>query len=58
VPEWQAKHEARRVCKTLDGGVQCHVLVVTKGVQPNCSPSGGCGWRPIDLQTRYNLAGS
>ena len=59
VPEWQAKHEARRVCKTLAGGVQCHVLVVTKGVKPDCSPSGGsCGWRPIDLQTRYNLAGS
>ncbi len=59
VPEWQAKHEARRACKTLAGGVQCQVLIVTKGVKPNCSPSGGtCGWRPIDLQTRYNLAGS
>ncbi len=59
VPEWQAKHEARRVCKTLAGGVQCQVLVVTKGVKPDCSPSSGsCGWRPIDLQTRYNLSGS
>jgi subtilase family serine protease len=59
VPEWQAKHEARRACKTLAGGVQCHVLVVTKGVKPDCSPSGGsCGWRPIDMQTRYNLAPS
>jgi subtilase family serine protease len=59
VPEWQAKHEARRVCKALAGGAQCHVLLVTKGVKPNCSPSGGsCGWRPSDLQTRYNLSGS
>lgn len=59
VPEWQARHEARRACKLLAGGVQCDVLVVTKGVRPNCSPSGGgCGWRPIDLQTRYNLTGS
>ncbi|MGA9946434.1 MAG: S8 family serine peptidase [Candidatus Cybelea sp.] len=59
VPEWQAKHEARSVCKKLAGGVQCHVLVVTKGIRPNCSPSGGsCGWRPVDLQTRYNLTGS
>jgi subtilase family serine protease len=59
VPEWQAKHEARRVCKPLAGGAQCHVLLVTKGVNSSCSPSGGsCGWRPIDLQTRYNLSGS
>ncbi len=59
VPGWQARHEARRVCKELAGGVQCHVLVVTKGVKPDCSPSGGsCGFRPIDLETRYNLAGS
>jgi len=59
VPEWQSKHEAKRVCKVLAGGAQCHVLVVTKGVKPDCSPSGGsCGWRPIDLQTRYNLTPS
>lgn len=59
VPTWEAKHQARRVCKALAGGVQCHVLVVTKGIKPDCSPSGGsCGWRPIDLQTRYNLSGS
>jgi len=58
VPEWQAKHQARRACKPLAGGAECHVLLQT-GVKPDCSPSGGsCGWRPIDLQTRYNLAGS
>ncbi len=59
VPEWQAKHEAKRACKLLEGGAQCDVLLVTKGVRPDCSPSGGgCGWRPIDLQTRYNLTPS
>lgn len=59
VPEWQSKHEAKRVCKELAGGVQCHVLVVTKGIRPDCSPSSGnCGWRPVDLETRYNLTGS
>ena len=59
VPEWQAKHEARRVCKALAGGVQCQVLVVSKHANSSCSPSSGsCGWRPIDLQTRYNLTGS
>ncbi len=59
VPGWERRHEAKRVCKELQGGVQCHVLVVTKGIRPDCSPSGGgCGWRPIDLETRYNLSGS
>jgi subtilase family serine protease len=57
IPEWQRKHEAKRVCKDLAGGVQCQVLLVTKGVSPNCSPSGGsCGLRPVDMQTRYGLA--
>lgn len=56
VPEWQSKHEARRGCKPLPGGAECHVLIVNR-IKPNsCSPSGGsCGWRPIDLQTRYKL---
>ncbi len=59
VPEWEAKHEARHACKVLAGGAQCDVLVVTKGIKPDCSPSdGSCGWRPVDLQTRYNLSGS
>ena len=30
-----------------------------QGHKRDCSPSGGsCGWRPIDLQTVYNLSGS
>ncbi len=59
VPEWKSKHEARSACKEVPGGPECHVLVVTKGMKRDCSPSGGsCGWRPIDLQTVYNLSGS
>ncbi|MFY9738136.1 MAG: S8 family serine peptidase [Candidatus Cybelea sp.] len=59
VPEWQAKHQARRACKALAGGVQCQVLLVSKHGDSSCSPtSGNCGWRPIDLETRYNLMGS
>lgn len=59
VPEWQSKHEAKHACKMLEGGVQCHALVMTKGISPFCSPSSGsCGWRPVDLQTRYNLTPS
>ncbi|HET6275688.1 MAG TPA: S8 family serine peptidase [Candidatus Cybelea sp.] len=59
VPDWQSKHEAKRACKMLQGGVRCDVLVVTKGIKPDCSPSGGtCGFRPIDMQTRYNLMSS
>lgn len=60
VPQWQAKHQARRACKDLAGGVSCDVLLSNYLRQrPACSPSGGsCGWRPIDLQTRYNLTPS
>jgi subtilase family serine protease len=59
VPEWQAKHQARRACSELEHGLRCQVLLATKGITPNCSPSGGtCGWRPVDFVTRYNLSAS
>jgi subtilase family serine protease len=60
IPEWEARHEARRVCKELAGGISCHVLIATHPALPNaCSPSsGGCGFRPIDLETRYDLGPS
>ncbi len=57
MPTWEAKHQARRACKELAGGLSCHVLL--SNFSPlSCSPSSNCGWRPIDLQTRYDLAGS
>ncbi len=58
VPQWIARHEAKRGCKLLVGRVQCHVLIVNRGAKPPCSPSGSCGWRPIDMQTRYDLTPS
>jgi subtilase family serine protease len=60
VPSWQAKHQATRACKDLVGGVSCHLLISRYLAQrPPCSPSNGsCGWRPVDLQTRYNLTPS
>ena len=60
VPEWEAKHQASRACKELAGGVSCQVLLSNYGKnRPPCSPSSGnCGWRPIDLQTRYKLGPS
>lgn len=57
VPTWEAKHQAHRACKDLANGISCHVLLVNHSGPP-CSPSGSCGFRPIDLQTRYNLASS
>ena len=54
VPTWERKHQARRACKELEGGVECHVLLVNN-VQPNCSPSSSCGFTPADIQTRYGL---
>ncbi len=56
VPEWMAKHQARRACKELDGGVRCFTLISNAGPLA-CSPSSNCGLRPIDLQTRYKLGG-
>jgi hypothetical protein len=52
--------QARRVCEELAGGVRCHVLLATNPALPStCSPStGGCGFRPIDFQTRYDLGPS
>ena len=58
VPQWEAKHQAQRACKALVKGLQCHVLVVGRAQRPPCSPSSTCGWQPIDLQTRYDLAPS
>jgi subtilase family serine protease len=59
VPEWEAKHEARSACKELAGGVSCHSLLSRYHAGPlACSPSSSCGWRPIDLQTRYDLTPS
>ncbi|HYL28274.1 MAG TPA: S8 family serine peptidase [Candidatus Nitrosotalea sp.] len=59
VPTWEAKHEARRACKDLAGGVSCHVLISNfyKGPPP-CNPSSTCGFTPSDLQTRYGLTSS
>lgn len=54
VPTWEAKHQAHRACKDLAGGIRCHALIVNR-VGPPCSPSTSCGFRPIDLETRYNL---
>jgi subtilase family serine protease len=56
VPGWEARHEARRACKELDGGISCHVLLSNyHKAPPPCNPSSSCGWRPVDLQTRYGL---
>lgn len=54
VPEWQAKHLARRACsEALDGMAQCEVLIQTGTVSPDW-----IGWGPQDLQAAYNLPSS
>jgi subtilase family serine protease len=59
VPQWEAKHQALPACKELAGGVSCHALLSLYHAGPlACSPSSTCGFRPIDLQTRYDLASS
>lgn len=59
IPEWQAKHLARAACPQVVGKPSCLALIVTKGVTPLCSPSGGtCGFTAGDLETAYNLTSS
>jgi subtilase family serine protease len=58
VPEWEAKHEARRACKDLVSGVRCFALLSSYHQGAPCSPSSSCGFTPNDLQTRYRLAPS
>ena len=54
VPTWEAKHQARSVCKELDGGARCFTLLPPQPAV-GCNPSSGCGFRPVDLQQRYGL---
>jgi subtilase family serine protease len=56
IPGWEARHEGRRACKELDGGVSCHALLSNfyKGPPP-CNPTSTCGFTPANLQTRYGL---
>ncbi len=60
VPEWQAKHQARRVCPEVVNMPECQALLVLKDgkVPPPCSPSTSCGWTPAQLQAAYGLTPS
>jgi subtilase family serine protease len=55
VPEWQAKHLARRACTDTPrpGYAECDVLIMNGKGQRAIF-----GWQPIDFQTRYNLPSS
>jgi hypothetical protein len=56
VPTWIAKHQARRACKDLAGGVTCFALQSTFHQGPlACDPSSSCGWTPTQLETRYKV---
>jgi subtilase family serine protease len=58
IPEWQAKHQATRVCPQVVNRPVCQVLLEHKGADPLCSPSSTCGWTPAELQAAYNLTSS
>jgi subtilase family serine protease len=54
VPEWQARHLAKRACaETHDGTAQCEVLIQTSSISPDWT-----GWGPSDLQAAYDLPSS
>lgn len=56
VPQWQAKHLARSLCPQVVGKPSCQALQVLKGgIVPACSPTGGCGFTPQQLEAAYDL---
>ncbi len=53
VPEWQAKHLARRACPDVPPGyARCDALIINGGnkIGPDYP-----GWKPADFQARYKL---
>lgn len=55
-PLWQARHQAHAACRQVSKRPTCLVLISSM-IRPACAPSsGGCGWTPLDLQTRYGLS--
>jgi subtilase family serine protease len=55
MPQWLAKHQAKAACPQIVGKPSCQVLLINKGVRPDCSPSSNCGFTPKELQTAYGL---
>jgi hypothetical protein len=53
VPRWHAMH-TYPACPQVVGTPICLALIQSKGAQPACV-GPGCGWAPIDFQTRYKL---
>lgn len=54
MPQWLAKHQAKAACPQVVGKPSCQVLLINKGIQPNCS-AASCGFTPSALETAYNL---
>jgi hypothetical protein len=51
IPKWQAQHLARAACPLIVGRPTCLALIL----QSNAKASAVIGWKPSDLQKRYNL---
>lgn len=56
IPQWQAKHLARRACPDAPlGYMHCDVLIESK---TGAGPAAVAGLTPANLQARYNLPSS
>jgi hypothetical protein len=56
IPQWLREHQAKAVCPQVVGKPSCLALLVQKnGITPLCSPSGGCGFTPSELEAAYGL---
>jgi hypothetical protein len=48
--------QTRTICPQVAGKPTCLALLVHKNaIMPLCSPSGGCGWTPPELEAAYNI---
>jgi hypothetical protein len=48
--------QTRTICPQVAGKPTCLALLARKnGITPLCSPSGGCGWTPAELDAAYNI---
>jgi hypothetical protein len=56
VPQWLAKGQAKAVCPQVEHKPTCLALLVQHhGITPLCSPSGGCGFTPAQLESAYGI---
>jgi subtilase family serine protease len=57
MPQWMVQHQARAACPQVEHQPTCLALEIIgkNGAPPPCSPSGGCGYTPAELEAAYGI---